>query len=292
MRKPLLFTAKLLAVLSILPINSTETKAASDGTAFTPPGYMVTSSIDDKFILDSSNGLVEPYIAAPMIERYIQKIAPNREKRYSNDLSTEELSQRIAGAAYCYQVDPFVLTALIRKESILYDQFALSPTGAVGYTQFTTIAVKEVSDQLGLRGNGVALKSTIEYLNAGLKSDCLAVNGGYKSFGSKYVPLWKMAPANQYANGTSAQAKTMKFMLDDHPEYGIVYGAILLKVNLSLVKYGTRTGCIKQPAKLEMKDIFREVLMFYNGDHCGIQVKYQRDIMDDFYVGITGKTAI
>lgn len=258
----------------------------SQGFAHTD-GYMVTDYVDQEMILDSSKPLIEPSVAAAMIESYILKINPDRDAKSPNDISTKELAKRIAGVSYCFELDPFVYTALIHKESINYYQRAKSPTGASGLTQFTTIAVKEVNDQLGIRGNKHAQTEAINYFTQMLAGDCLKNNGGFTSMGKNYVHLWELDPAASLVKSSSSQAAKMVSMMMDLPEYALVYGAILLKVNFSLVKSGYKTGCY-ETKPVALKDKIKEAVMYYNGDGCNTMTKYQSDILGRFYTGITG----
>ncbi len=252
-------------------------------------GIFASDYVADEMILDSSRDIMHPQNSAPLIEDYINFINPDRDAEFTKDLSTKELAQRIAGVSYCFGIDPFVYTGLIHKESIDYNQYAKSPTGAVGLTQFKTIAMKEVNDQLGLRGNKYAQTSAMTYFNAMMMGSCLGKEGGFKVTGEKYQPLWSLAPANTLVKGSSAQATQMVKMLSSNPEYALLYGAILMKVNFSLVKSGYKSGCFEYKSKVPptMKDKIKEVMMMYNGDGCTTQKKYQSDIIDKYYPRIT-----
>jgi len=251
-------------------------------------GVFSSTYVDQEWILDSSKPFIEPSVAAPLIETYIHDINPNRDANAPNDISTKDLAKRIAGVSYCFHIDPFVFTSLIRQESITYNQRADSPTGARGLTQFTTIAVEEVDDQLGIRGNHYARSTAINYFNGVIADDCLEKNGEFKSTGSNYKPLWELDPASSSIKGSSAQAFKMAKMLVSYPEYALIYGAILLKVNFSLVESGYKTGCYtyKDGHPETLADKFKEVVMMYNGDGCTTQKAYQTDILGKFYPDI------
>lgn len=257
-------------------------------------GVFLSQYVDEEIILDSSRPSIEPSIAAPIIESYINEVNPDRETKHPNDMSTKDLAKRIAGVSYCFHIDPFVYTALIHKES-RYTQRAKSPTRASGFTQFTTVAMKEVNDQLGLRGSKYAQPAAISYFNELLTDDCLAKQGGFTATGANYVPLWEVGAAAKMTRASSSQATKMVEMLKDYPEYALIYGAILFKVNFSLVENGYKTGCISYKTSNHrpqtMKDKYKEVMMFYNGDGCATQKNYQADIMGKFYTGITGVAA-
>ncbi len=57
----------------------------------------------------------------------------------------------------CFDIDSRILLGLIKLE-FEYNQDAVSFSGASGLTQFTTIGIQEVNDQLGIRGAGQCTK--------------------------------------------------------------------------------------------------------------------------------------
>ncbi len=105
--------------------------------------------------------------------------------------------------------------------------------------------------------------------------------------------MWEQKPANAYKKGSKAQAAVVANMMSTHPEQALIYGAIILKVNYSLVRNGFKTGCYKYKTgkPVTTKDKFKEVLMAYNGDGCTTQKKYQSDILDKTYPAILGTAA-
>lgn len=142
-------------------------------------------------------------------------------------------------------VDPRVLLALVRKESS-YRADAVSPTGAVGLTQFTGLGINEVKDQLGARGTSYALSSTINYWQE-------LVPRVYKQLSSdKDLELPQ----------ADTTVSSVKEMLVDDPLLAIIYGALLLKTNLAVVK--EKNAAANPP--LSMRDLYRKALENYNGD--------------------------
>ena len=248
-------------------------------------GIFQTGYVNRDLILETSKNFVAPNIAAPLIEKYILGINPDRDETSPNDISTKDLSKRIAGVSYCFHIDPFVFASLIHEESINYNQHAKSPTGAKGFTQFTTIAIQEVNDQLGARGKRYAQTDATDYFNSVLSDDCLEKFGEFKSTGKNYQALWELGSAASLKKGSSAQAKQMATMMTSYPEYALIYGAILLKVNFSLVESGYKTGCYtyKTGHPVSMTDKFKEVMMMYNGDGCAVQKEYQSKILASYY---------
>lgn len=249
-------------------------------------GLFLTAHVKKTYILSHSKPFTHPTTAALKIKNYIQNLDSDRDENYPSHLSTHELSRRIAGVSHCFNIDPFVYTALIHKESILFRQDAVSPTGAVGFTQMTSIAVKEVNDQLGMRGPRASLVETQDYLNSILTGDCLAKQGGFEMFGSHYIPLWKLGTAPKYTSGSTTQARVMAKLFKTFPEYALVYGAILQKVYLSLVKSGRISHCLihgKAIRNYNLFDQYQEAMMLYNGQGCSVQLRYQKDILSKYY---------
>ena len=254
------------------------------------PGVFMSQFVDREVVLDSSRAFEKPEDAAHLIEKYIVSVNPRRDNKSPKDISTKELAHRIAGVSYCFSIDPFVYAALIRMESINFNQRSVSPTGASGFTQFTSAAIKEVSDQLGLRGQKNANKSTINYFNRIITGTCLEEMGGFKHAGDRYVPLWDLKPAKLLKKGSDEQALQMAKMLKSNPEYALIYGAIVLKVYFSLVENGHQTGCYtyKTGGPVTMKEKIRETVMAYNGDGFATQIIYQSRILDKYYPAIVG----
>jgi len=264
--------------------------SAQEGAFAAEMGSFQTQFVGNDFILSSSEGMTEPSTSSALIESYIQSKFPSRDTYYKKRMTTTDLAKRIAGAAYCFHIDPFVFASLIRKESVNFSQYARSPTGAVGFTQFTTIATREVSDQLGMRGGSAAREDASDYFNSVLTGDCLETFGNFTGMGSQYVPMWEMGFAKKYAKNSYQQTYVMTRRLASLPEYSIIYGAILLKDLLSSVERGDRTGCKHYRAGhvLTLKEKYNEAIMAYNGDHCSVELTYERDVLNNFYPAITG----
>lgn len=90
-----------------------------------------------------------PSAFAPLIsfiEEYI-KANDKPESEETNGISHHKLAIQIVRASFCFGNDPFMMAAKMRRETN-FTRTAVSPTGAVGFSQMTTIAVKEVQDQL------------------------------------------------------------------------------------------------------------------------------------------------
>ncbi len=126
-----------------------------------------------------------------------------------SQLEAKALSRQIVRASQCFELDPIVFTALIWRESHFKHQ-SKSETGAVGLTQLTKMGIHEVLDRLGA-----------ESLR---KRDSLR-----NQMASCYPSLLKSIPANTDFVDFSVWKRKMAHS----PETALVFGAILLKINLN-----------------------------------------------------------
>ncbi|MDQ3231319.1 MAG: transglycosylase SLT domain-containing protein [Pseudobdellovibrionaceae bacterium] len=168
-------------------------------------------------------------------------------------MSNAELASLIDLVASCFAIDERIFTSLIRKEST-FNMGAKSPTGAAGLTQMTGTGIDEVNDQLGKRGTSYALSSATQYFNNTL-SECVS---GY--VGAPWVQLWD--------RGTTLGAQKTEISSD--AVTALVYGAILLKTNLSVERTDNPNASMEQ--------LYRNALRRYNGDPSEKE-NYQQNIM-------------
>ncbi|WP_412470356.1 transglycosylase SLT domain-containing protein [Oceanospirillum sp. RT-1-3] len=155
------------------------------------------------------------------------------------------ITDRVIEVAELFGVDAKLFLALIRMESN-FVRDAISPTGAVGLTQFTSIGAQEVSDQLGQRGPDYANLQNTLYLNNTLSDEI-----------PEWTHLW-------LRERTWAEQKLL-FLHD--LDLSLVYGAILLKVYL---------------AKNYQDDLmtnYYEALVDYNGEPGERKFWYARTIL-------------
>lgn len=174
---------------------------------------------------------------------YIQIKNPN-----VSDSEALEISLGVIEVANCFSIDPKLFLALIRMESN-FSMDAISPTGAVGLTQFTSIGAQEVNDQLGERGGSYANVRNINYLNERLAS-C----------SENWQQLWFRA---------SNWSEQKLFFLEDI-ELSLIYGAILLKVYLA------------KNFQSDMRTNYYDALVDYNGEPGQRKYWYARTILQ-FY---------
>lgn len=161
----------------------------------------------------------------------------------SNKAITEQISKtyafQIISASSCYEIDPVYLTALIKKES----RFALkakSKTGAAGLTQMTGSGIKELRDQLGVRGNKYARKSNISFF----------ISTTQKCLGNDWTEF-----KNLFYTKTNTQIKSSFY---NNSKFSIFAGAMLLKVYLANAS-GNCSSC-------SIPELYTKALEQYNGD--------------------------
>ncbi|MFG1503363.1 transglycosylase SLT domain-containing protein [Halobacteriovorax sp. ZH5_bin.2] len=155
------------------------------------------------------------------------------------------ITERVIEVADQFGVDAKLFLALIRMESNFMRE-AVSPTGAVGLTQFTSIGAQEVSDQLGQRGPSYASLQNTLYLNN------ILLDG---------MPEW----SHLWLRERSWAQQKLLFL--DDLDLSLVYGAILLKVYL---------------AKNYQDDLmanYYEALVDYNGEPGERKYWYARTIL-------------
>lgn len=195
---------------------------------------------------------------AELIHTYILKTNYRIPKEEARDIA-----EAIVLVSECFQVDPWILTGLIQKESS-FKKDAISPTGAAGLTQFTGIGFKEVNDQLGMRGR-VGAPEAITLYFAGKIRSCVDPS---------WVDMWNRIEEK-----------------DDHPEFinllkeeikkditsSIVYGAILLKTYLAFIHSKNSLEAVP----LKMSEVYFQALQTYNGEEGDAKVRYAKNIFQN-----------
>ncbi len=151
----------------------------------------------------------------------------------------------VIAVSNCFGIDAKLYLALIRMESN-FAQKAISRTGAVGLSQFTSIGAQEVSDQLGQRGPNYANRKNTKYLND-------IVNGCTLN----WQQLWTRS---------SRWAEQKLFFLDDI-QLSLIYGAILLKIYLAK-NYNS-----------DIETNYYDALVNYNGEPGERKYWYARTIL-------------
>ena len=153
----------------------------------------------------------------------------------SKSTESYEVTSSILEVSKCFQIDATIFSSLIRKESS-FNEKAVSPTGAAGLTQMTSIALKEIGDQLGIRGKSYADYRVTSYLKQQVT----------KCFGDVFL--------GDLIEIMSKHSKQIKEVLKKDIFLSTILGGILLKVTLS-----RRAGG-------EIKQVYKKSLEAYNGD--------------------------
>ena len=186
----------------------------------------------------------EPLVS--LVHTYVQ--ANSLQKSYANDKNQfyvgengvnngsgftfdfDELPTKIVRLAFCFGLDPLIFTALIHQES-MFSRNAKSDTGASGFTQLTSQAIAEVSEQLDILGRAFRSEGSVEFLNQSIS----CYYGPHK----KWVNMWEdgTIPKGKEAykklftgNGRKwhYEAKS-KAWLNHDPDRNLIYGAIYFK---------------------------------------------------------------
>ena len=200
-------------------------------------GDFDTAYVDDYYLWFITQG------DAGIIETYIEQTNPRRDQTH---LSNADLAKDIVKVARCFRIDLPLFTGLIRQES-LFNERAVSPTYAYGLTQFTSIARREVGDQLGRRGPDYARLTATQYFRNVIE-DCVFDSGD-----EEWQDLWDAADELDVSEGRVLLAK---------PKHALVYGAILLKTLLSNAK----TPIMQTTTHTSSGPLYWRAVYEYNGD--------------------------
>lgn len=171
-----------------------------------------------------------------------------------------EIAQNILTVSACFNIDPWILTALIQKESS-FQKTAVSPTNAAGLTQFTSLGLKEVNDQLGLRGRTGATESAILYFSTQVK-ECIDPN---------WVDLWiKISLPEEDPTFYTLLKEEIK----TNTTSAVVYGAILLKTFVAYIDNKNKNSEVKPLTS----EIYYQALQAYNGEEGDTKVLYAKSV--------------
>lgn len=158
----------------------------------------------------------------------------NSNKGIISQIEARVLTRQILRASECFEIDPIVFTSLIWRESHFRHQ-SQSETGAVGLTQLTKTGIHEVLDRLASESPR--------------KRDSLR-----NQMASCYPSLLKSIPVNTDVVDFSE----WKSKVAHSPEVALIFGALLLKINLT--------------------NDYRSALEKYNGDP-RVKVRFARDVL-------------
>lgn len=175
-------------------------------------------------------------------------------------VEAEEIASSVLTVSSCLKIDPWVLTGLIQKESS-FQRTAVSPTNAAGLTQFTSLGLMEVNDQLGLRGKIGATENAILYFNSKIR-DCIDPT---------WTDLWDRTPVGP--NHEDFYSFLKEEIVEDILT-AVTYGGILLKTYVAYVD--TRNS--KSEEVIPLSETYYQALQIYNGESGMAKVRYAKTI--------------
>ena len=199
------------------------------------------------------------------IQDYIEKESRDSTEQ-QNGLSDNELSRKIVRASFCFGTDAKMAAAKIRKESV-FAKKAVSPTGAVGLSQLTGIAIEEVNDQLGNRGNTHAPKANTTYFRKAIRC--------YLGRDLKYP--WTVGVTTAGRAMSKDEITRAKNWIKKDVDRDLIYGHILLKLYLAVTKSNS-SGT---------SDNYAKAFIRYNGDNARVgktqrKFVYSKEVMGFF----------
>lgn len=172
----------------------------------------------------------------------------------------ELIAKNILKVSACFSIDPWLLTAVIQKESS-FKKDAISPTGAAGLSQFTMLGLKEVNDQLGFRGRAEATDMAIDFYNSKIA----------KCIDPAWTHLWlKIGLPETDPEFYNLLKEEIK---QDIP-VALTYGAILLKTYVAFIDNKFKNSFVP----LSISETYYQALQIYNGEEGDAKVKYARDV--------------
>lgn len=241
----------------------------ADANEFSLLSRQVEGYYISRMYLDIKHNLFTTDVKSEKITAYIKKHRPN----WDQPFSVEALAARILEVANILLIDPRIFTALIRKESA-FNMNAVSPTGAVGSTQITTIAVKEFMDQVGMtiQSRIDADKTAVAFFRDAIKKLIPNLDPGVYNFQTQ-------AQENQWA-------AMFKDWIKSSSSVQTAVGGLILKVYLgyqskqigldTAKNIFTATDASSLSAR---KDIYDKSLQMYNGEPGDAKVKYASSIL-------------
>jgi hypothetical protein len=207
---------------------------------------------------------VEFKVLVDGIHSYIDKMTatkPNLEKQ--NGLSHAALAEKIVRASFCFGTDPEFVTSQIMTEST-FNRRAISRTGAVGFTQMTSIAIDEANDQLGNRGELGAPKEVSESFAQSIQC--------YESHLGRWTDMWAsnqaILPRRLVAGHLVASARA-KAWLRASTDRDLIYGQVILKTYLARFR----------PLGLEGVQLYTQAARAYNGERGQKKVIYADKVL-------------
>ena len=167
-------------------------------------------------------------------------------KQHNQQIEADSLSELILQAADSIGIDPLILTALIRVES-LFRPRAVSPTGAVGLTQMTFIAMGELRSQFGLED---------PHFRVSLRTELIQMVGTFFQQDQRKT--------DEYLNFVekSKDSNFFRTILLNNPIYSILSGALLFKLKLAISR-GNYTRAIEAYNGSKIQKFYRAEVFSY-----------------------------
>lgn len=182
------------------------------------------------------------------IEEYIAEEASSSTEE-KNGFTHHQLAEKIVRASFCFGTDAKMVAAKIRMESV-FAKKAVSPTGAVGLSQLTGIALQEVNDQLGNRGNDHAPADNAVFFKKSIK--CF--------LGQELKYPWTIGLARPNKAMSKDEIKDVKKWIQQDIDRDLIYGQTLLKLYLAVTKDDSTSK----------SDNYADAFVRYNGDNAKV----------------------
>ncbi len=201
------------------------------------------------------------------IEQYRRATFRSNPNLYN--MSFDEAAEKITRAGFCFKIDPKVVVAKLQQET-KFDRTATSVNGT-GMSQLVNAGISEVFDQLGGRP-GQAPDENIAFFNSAV--DCFIGRPN-----SAQTILWNQGVTKNVSTISAAQYNRMKQLILNNFDLDLIFGHIVLKVNLMLAARTTRNT----------RAIYYTGLVNYNGSPRKIQ--YGNSVMS-IYDQVSRSTAV
>jgi hypothetical protein len=173
------------------------------------------------------------------------------------------IAHHILKVSACFNIDPWVLTGLVQKESS-FQKDAVSSSDASGLTQFTNFGFQEVNDQLGFHGKAGATEASTFYFTQRLR-ECIDPN---------WTDLWIRAGLPEEDPNFYTVLKNQ--VKSDIP-LALTYGAILLKTYVSYIDVKS----IRNNSPLSLSETYYQALQIYNGEDGDAKVNYAKGVFNN-----------
>ena len=201
------------------------------------------------------------------ITQYRQTTFPRSPNLYQ--LTFDEAAEKITRAGFCFKIDPKVVVAKLQQET-KFDRTASSVNGT-GMSQLVNAGILEVFDQLGGRHNQ-APDENVAFFNSAV--DCYIGRPN-----SVQQLLWNQGVPRDVTTLSAAQYNRIKQLILNNFDLDLIFGHIVLKVNLMLA---ARTA-------QNMRAVYYTGLVNYNGSSRKIQ--YGNSVLA-IYDRVSASTAV